>query len=544
MIDDAAADAAASGAVGGVLDPEHPQGTFVLEPEVMAPLVARIATSEESGTHRSMCPFTGAPLVTFPVSSAEDVAACVARARVAQRSWARLPVRERAGVLNRLGRIVLDRQSEALDLIQLETGKTRRAAFEEVTDIAQVARHYAVRGERYLTTRRVRGMVPLLAGVQVHRRPIGVVGAISPWNYPLVLALSEALPALLAGNAVVLKPDPQTTLTALWAAEALDDAGLPPGLLQVVAGGPEVGESLIEHVDHIAFTGSTGTGRKVAARAGERLIGATLELGGKNALYVTDDVDVDAAVPGIVRACFSNAGQLCVSIERLVVHEAVADEFIAKFVRAVRNLRLSPALDYSAEVGSLTSAAQLDKVTAHVDDALARGARVLAGGVHRADVGPYFYAPTVLDDVPAQAVVTREETFGPVVTITRVDCDEDAVVAMNDTEYGLHSAVWSRDVARARGVAARIETGSVAINDGYTITWGSVSAPRGGWKASGLGSRHGAASIDGLTRQQTVVTSRGARFGATFDSLYGLGGDTPSRVLTTALEAMRKLRMA
>src|SRR5690606_28513268 len=419
MIDDAAADAAASGAVGGVLDPEHPQGTFVLEPEVMAPLVARIASSEGSGTHRSMCPFTGAPLVTFPVSSGEDVAAAVVRARVAQRAWARRPVRERAGVLQRLGQLVLERQSEALDLIQLETGKARRAAFEEVADIAQVARHYAVRGERYLSSRRLAGMIPLLTGVRVHRRPVGVVGAVTPWNYPLVLALAEALPALLAGNAVVLKPDPQTTLTALWAAEALDDAGLPAGLFQVVAGGREVGEELVEHVDHIAFTGSTATGRKVAARAGERLIGATLELGGKNALYVADDVDVDAVVPGIVRACFANTGQLCVSVERLVVHEAIADEFVAKFVRAVRSLRLGPALDYTADVGSLTSQAQLDKVTAHVDDALARGARVLAGGVHRADVGPYFYAPTVLDDVPAQAEVAREETFGPVVSITR-----------------------------------------------------------------------------------------------------------------------------
>ncbi|WP_125773693.1 succinic semialdehyde dehydrogenase [Antribacter gilvus] len=535
MIDDAA--------VGSVIDPEQPEATYVLEPDVVAPLVARVVTSHEAGTHRSICPFTGAPLATFSLSSPADVAGAVERARAAQRSWAHVPVRERAGVLGRFGRIVLDRQSEVLDLIQMEVGKSRRSAFEEVADAAQLARHFAVRGPRYLAPRRLAGMLPLLTGVRVHRRPVGVVGVIAPWNYPLTLALSETLPALLAGDAVVLKPDPQTTLTALWVAEVLEDAGLPAGLFQVVAGGGDVGAELIEHVDHVAFTGSTATGRKVAARAGERLVGATLELGGKNPLYVAADADVRTAVPSVIRACFASSGQMCLSAERLVLHEDVADEFLARFVPAVRALRLGAGLDYSADMGSLVSADQLAKVEAHVDDALALGARVLAGGVHRSDIGPYFYAPTILDDVPSAALCTREETFGPVVSVTRVASDDEAVRVMNQTEYGLHASVYSTDVARARRIAARVEAGSVAINDGYALLWGSVSAPLGGWKSSGLGRRHGAASIEALTEAQTIVVDRGARIGVTLDALYGLDEGRPSELLTSALHLMRRLRL-
>lgn len=544
MIDDTAGNEAASwGAVGGLIDPEHPEATYLLEPDVVAPLIARISSAEEAGTYRSIVPFTGAPLATLPLSSPGDVALAAKRARAAQRSWAHVPVRERAGVLGRFGRIVLERQSDVLDLVQMETGKARRSAFEEVADVAQVARHYAVRGPRYLAPRRVPGSLPLLTGVRVHRRPVGVVGVIAPWNYPLTLALAEALPALLAGDAVILKPDPQTTLTALWAAEALEDAGLPAGLFQVVAGGGDVGQELIEHVDHVAFTGSTATGRRVAARAGERLVGATLELGGKNALYVAADADVATAVPSVLRACFGNSGQLCVSAERLVLHENVADEFLAEFVPAVRALRLGAGLDYTADVGSLASAEQLAKVVAHVDDALARGARVLAGGVHRSDIGPWFYAPTVLDGVPSGALCTREETFGPVVAVTRVASDEEALRAINDSEYGLHASVYTRDVGHGRRLATRIETGTVAINDGYVMTWSSVAAPMGGIKASGLGRRHGAASIDALTETQTVVVDRGARLGLGIDRLYEAGGETPSRVLTAALDVMRRLRM-
>lgn len=531
------------GALGDLIDPELPSATYVLEPGVVAPLVERIATSQSAGTHRSTLPFTGAPLASFPLSSAEDVRAATERARAAQPAWADRSVRERTDVLDRLGEIVLRRQSEILDMVQLESGKARRSAFEEVADVAQVCRHFAVRGPDYLADRREPGLLPVLTGVRVHRRPVGVVGVIAPWNYPLTLVLSEAVPALLAGNAVVVKPDPQTTLSALWVAEAVEEAGLPAGLFTVVTGGADVGAALVDHVDHVAFTGSTEVGRKVAARAGERLVGATLELGGKNPLYVAADADLASAVPGAVRACFANSGQLCMSIERLVVHEDVADEFLARFVEAVRDLRLGTGLDYTADVGSLVSAAQLERVSEHVDDALAKGARALVGGVHRSDVGPYFYAPTVLDGVPDDALCATEETFGPVVSVTRVASDDEAVRVMNGSDLGLNASVWSADVAHARRLAARIEAGTVNINDGYTSAWGSPGAPMGGFKASGLGRRHGREAVEAMTEAQTVAVQRAARFGVSLDSLYALGGDTPSRVLTSALQAMRRLRL-
>jgi succinate-semialdehyde dehydrogenase/glutarate-semialdehyde dehydrogenase len=529
--------------VDGLLDPDSPAATYALEPDVVAPLLERLATSHSAGSHRTLAPFTGAPLVSVPLSSEGDVAVAVARAREAQQAWSATPVREREQVLLRLHDIVLERQSEVLDLLQLENGKSRTSAFEEVMDVAQVARHYGTRAHRYLRERRVAGMMPVITGVRVLRHPVGVVGVIAPWNYPLTLTLSDILPALVAGNGAVVKPDVQTPLTMLWAAEALEEAGLPAGLVQVVYGGPDVGQALTADVDHIVFTGSTAVGRQVAAQAGERLIGATLELGGKNPLYVAADADVASAARAVVRACFANTGQLCMSIERLILHEQIADTFLEEFVPLVRELRIGPGLDYVHEVGTLTSQAQLDRVVRHVDDALARGAVVLAGGVHRADLGPFFYAPTVLDHVPDDAVCAREETFGPVVSVRRVASDDEAIAVMNDTEFGLNASIFAGDTAHGRSLAARVEAGSVNINDGYVAAWGSVSAPLGGFKASGVGRRHGREGIEAVTEVQTLAVQRGVARGLSLDTLYARPAEQWTALMTRSFKAMKALRL-
>lgn len=527
-----------------VIDPAaDPAGTWALEPDQVASLLSRLVVSQGAARRLTRAPATGAPLAEVPASTPDDVAAAAGAARAAQPAWARTPLADRARVLLRFHDLVLDRQSEVLDLIQLENGKARASAYEEVADVALVARHYARRAAHYLAPQRVRGLVPGLTGARVLRHPVGVVGVISPFNYPLTLSVGDALPALVAGNAVVLKPDPQTTLTALWSAALLTEAGLPDGVLQVVSGAGEVGSGLVDVVDHVVFTGSTATGRLVGAAAGRRLIGATLELGGLNALYVADDADLAVAAEGAVRACFSSTGQLCVSMERLVVHEAIADAFLAELLPLVRALRLGAALDYSADVGSLTSPAQLDRVRGHVEDSVAQGARVLAGGRHRPDVGPLFYEPTVLDDVPPDAPVVTEETFGPVVMVTRVRDDEHAVAVVNGTDLGLNASVWSRDVARARRVAQRLEVGSVGINDGYAAAWGSTAAPIGGAKDSGVGRRHGAEGIWATTRTQTVVVQRGAHLGLGLGRLYARPPEQWTGLFTTGLRLARRLRL-
>ncbi|KRV46855.1 succinate-semialdehyde dehydrogenase [Wenjunlia vitaminophila] len=478
----------------------------VVTPELVARLTAGI---RGSGTDTNHCPFTGEVLAEFPTCSTDDVAAAYEDARAAQRAWAERSVRARAAVLLRFHDLVLRDQDELLDLIQLETGKTRLQAHEEMQAVLVVARHYGRKAPSYLRPRRHLGAVPLLTQALVLRHPKGVVGHISPWNYPFELSAGDALPAFVAGNAVVMKPDSQTALTALWGRRKLIEAGLPEDVWQIVLGeGPVVGPAVVEQGDYVSFTGSTRTGRDVAQRAAARLVGSTLELGGKNAMLVLDDADIDKAVDGAVRSCFSSAGQLCISIERLYVHAAVAEEFLGKFTERTRAMRLGTGLAYGADLGSLVSARQLEVVTRHVDEARAKGATVLTGGRPRPDVGPLFYEPTILDGVEPPMAVCTEETFGPVVSVYRFGDVEEAVDRANGTPYGLNSSVWTRNTRRGRAVAARLRTGTVNVNEGYAAAYASVAAPMGGMGQSGLGRRHGAEGIWKYTEAQTVATQR------------------------------------
>ena len=455
-------------------------------------------------------PFTGEIVGTIRRGRAEDVEAAVRRCRAAQPAWGARPVRDRCAVLLRFHDLLLERREELLDLVQRESGKARRHAFEEVLDTALVARHYGIHAPRYLAARRRKGVLPLLTTTWELRHPVGVVGVVAPWNYPLVLSITDLLAALAAGNAVVLRPDVQSSLTALRAAALLEEAGLPADVLAVVTGeGHELGPALVERVDFVMFTGSTRTGRIVARQAAERLIGFSLELGGKNPMLVLDDADIEAAADGAVRGGFVGAGQVCVSIERIYADVAVHDRFVRRFVERVRSMRLGAALDYGPDMGSLTTERQLATVEAHVADAVAKGATVLAGGRRRPDLGPLFYEPTVLVGVRPGMRAYDEETFGPVVSVYPVAGDDEAVARANDTPYGLSASVWSRSVRRAMAVASRIQAGSVNVNEAYGATWGSTASPIGGMKQSGVGRRHGAEGILKYTEAQTIAVQRG-----------------------------------
>jgi succinate-semialdehyde dehydrogenase/glutarate-semialdehyde dehydrogenase len=453
--------------------------------------------------------FTGSPLGAVPVGTADDVAAAFGKARAAQAGWAARSAQERAAVFERYRDLVVANREYLMDVVQAETGKARWAAQEEIMGLMFAARYFSRVAAGLLAPGSVPGAFPVLNRAAVRYQPKGVVGVIAPWNYPMLLSIGDSIPALLAGNAVVVKPDSQTPYSSLASVELLTRAGLPHDLLQVVPGaGAVVGTAIVDSCDYLMFTGSAATGRTLAERCGRRLIGFSAELGGKNPMIVARGANLDKAAKAAVRACFSNAGQLCISIERLYVERAVAEAFTEKFVAAVRAAKLGAAYDYSADIGSLVSAAQLETVSKHVADAVAKGATVLAGGNARPDIGPLFFEPTVLAEVTDEMECGRNETFGPLVSIYPVADVEEAIARANDTEYGLNASVWAASKAEGERIAARLHAGTVCVDEGYAPAWGTTAAPMGGMGSSGVGRRHGPDGLLKFTEPQTVVVTR------------------------------------
>ncbi|HEV3307307.1 MAG TPA: aldehyde dehydrogenase family protein [Candidatus Sulfotelmatobacter sp.] len=451
----------------------------------------------------SVNPATGKVLRELECASAEEVLAAVARARAAQAAWAEVGVRNRIAVLREFQHKLQERKSEIAEAISREAGKpVAEALTTEVLVVLDAARFLIDHAYGLLRDEPLPhgNFATKLKRGRLVREPYGVVGIISPWNYPFSIPATETLTALVAGNAVVLKPSEFTSLVALELKSLLRAAGVPKGIFQVVVGDGVTGAALIDaQIDKLIFTGSVATGKRIAAAAAERLLPVVLELGGKDPMLVLDDADVDVASSAAVWGAFVNAGQTCLSVERCYVHRSLYEAFLKACAAKTKKLRVGPGLDRETDVGPMIHEGQLRLVEAHVEDAIARGARVLAGGSRSPELGPNFYQPTVLADVTHEMRIMREETFGPVLPVAAFDSDEEAVRLANVSDFGLAACVWTSDDARGERLARRIQAGTVMVNDVISC-FGISEAPHGGVKSSGIGRTHGRFGLEEMVR--------------------------------------------
>ncbi len=472
--------------------------------------MAIVVPMEAGGGRRRLrvaSPSTQEAIGEVPVTSPEEVRAAVARARAAQPAWAATPFAERAAIMRRAAELLRAQQDHYLGVCMRDTGRSRfETLMMEIFPALDSLTYYAKNAERILTDRRPGLHLLRTKKLLITYRPLGVVAIITPWNGPFILGLNPTVQALMAGNAVVLKPSEVTPFAGALVGELLAAAGLPDGLLQVMHGDGTTGAALVDAgVDKVSFTGSVATGRKVGEACGRSLIPCTLELGGKDAMIVCADADVERAAGGAVFGGFFNAGQFCCGTERVYVARAIADDFIARVVAKASALRQGTEGEY--DVGPMIWPRQLETIERHMVDALARGARVLCGGKRNTAVGELFYEPTVLVDVTHDMLIMQEETFGPILPIVVVDDDEQAIRLANDSLYGLSGTVWSKDEARAVAIARRLDTGSVCINES-SITYGACEAPFGGRKHSGVGQVNGEVGLKGYCHAQPIVIDR------------------------------------
>ncbi|MGW4336023.1 aldehyde dehydrogenase family protein [Rhodococcus koreensis] len=456
-------------------------------------------------------PATSEIIGHIPDLTPDQVADLARRARAAQPAWEALGYRGRARVLRRMQRWLMDNTDPVISTISAETGKAYEdAQIAELAYGAQAFGFWAENAPKYLADETIKSSSVFVKGKRLilRYRPIGLVGVIGPWNYPLTNSFGDCIPALAAGNSVILKPSEHTPMTSLLMAEGLAACGLPDDVFLVATGRGATGAAVLDEVDMVMFTGSTVTGRKVGIRAAERLIPASLELGGKDPMIVLADADLERAANHAVYYSMFNCGQTCISIERCYVEAPVYDDFVERVTAKTRALRQGvPNGPGSVDVGAMTFPPQVEIVERHVEDARQRGARVLVGG-HRGRAQGHWFEPTILVDVDHEMACMREETFGPTLPIMKVFDAEEAIRLANDSEYGLCASVFTRDASRGEAIARRIMAGSVTVNDAL-VNYTALELPMGGGKpGSGVGYRHGAGGIRKYCRQQSLLISR------------------------------------
>jgi acyl-CoA reductase-like NAD-dependent aldehyde dehydrogenase len=459
----------------------------------------------------SIDPATSKILAQFEKTPSAALPEIVVRARSAQSAWCGVPIEKRCAQLRLLRDCIMVSRNALADAVVAESGKPRvEALFADLFVALDTAEYFSKHGAKLLRPERVphHSSAGKAKSGRLFYDPVGVIGIISSWNYPLAIPLGQIIPALAAGNAVVSKTSDFTPQCGALIEKLFADAGFPKNLVTVIQGGGEVGQALIEAAtDKIMFTGSVATGRRVAEACAKKLISSVLELGGKDAMIVLADANVDVASSAAVWGSYTNCGQVCLSVERLFVEQSIEEEFLALCVEKTKKLRLGPGRDPATDVGPLIRPQHVQRLSDLVNDAVARGARVLCGGKPRPELGANFFAPTVIAGVNRSMKLFEEETFGPILAVQSVEDAEEAVVRANDSAFALAASVWTSDGKRGQALAARLRAGAVMVNDAISY-FGIAEAPHGGSGASGWGRTHGKAGLLEMVQQKYIDVDR------------------------------------